>query len=145
VPREQNSGPDFGQLSFNRVPKTIVISGANGQFNAEDPNMIESVLNAVNNQFKDNKNSVNNQIPELLLKSPEQRLPEQALGQPMETVSQKVYKLPAITRMISSEVEPDNKKNSLWRSPLPFLHSEDCPHQKKSKTSRRKSKNLKTY
>ena len=110
--------------------------------------MIESVLNAVNNQFKDDKNSINNQIPELLLNSPEQRLPEQAMGQPMETVSQKVYKLPAVTRMISNEEEPDNKKNSLWRSPLPFLHSEDCPHtklHKKSKTSRRKSKNVKIY
>ena len=64
----------------------------------------------------------------------------------MESV-QKVYNLQPITRLIAtSEVEPD-KKNQIWRSPLPFMHPEDCPHHKsskKSKSSKKKGMNQAT-
>lgn len=100
--------------------------------------LFQSVLSAVTGEANTN----NSDIPEMVFQ--DQPYSGEQSVQPGQGESvQKVYNLQPITRLIAtSEVEPE-KKGQIWRSPLPFIHPDDCPHHrsnKKSRSSKKKGK-----
>ncbi|XP_054167204.1 uncharacterized protein LOC128964600 [Oppia nitens] len=119
--------------------KTIYINHFNipsrePQTNSEMQSMTNDMQNS--NKQEDNNNN-NAEVKDVVINESEEQYQTTQTPNELPKVYQRVYKLPAMTRMIADTIvnEDDNqskhyiqtKKSPQWRSPTPFNH-DNCPH-----------------